>query len=114
MSLAALKQVETGLWQLDIKGGAKRQLCIADPMALIQIEHDKTGCSRFVVANQPNNATVHYSCQGAGWGRTTLRVETPTQAVIQTQGISHNAPFDYQVEARRLGACASQATSKPR
>ena len=114
ISLTALKQVEPGLWQLEIKGGAKRQMCVADPMGLVQIEHDQTGCSRFVVANQPNSATVHYSCQGAGWGRTTVRVETPTQATIQTQGISRNAPFDYAVEARRLGGCAGQTASKPR
>lgn len=114
MSLAALKQVEPGLWQLDVAGRAKRQMCVADPIALVQIEHEQTGCSRFVVANEPSKATVHYACQGAGWGRTTVRVESGTQAFIQTQGISRNAPFDYSVEARRLGSCGAQATAKPR
>jgi len=112
LSLAALKMLEPGLWQLDVKGRAPHQSCVADMMALIQIEHDQPGCSRFVIANEPKNATVHYSCQRTGWGRTTVRVETSTAATIQTQGISRNQPFDYQVQARRIGACGSVTAAK--
>lgn len=114
MSLAALKLLEPGLWQLEIKGRAARQICVADAMALVQVEHDQPGCSRFVIANEPRSSTVHYSCQRAGWGRTTVRVETASGAVIQTQGISRNAPFDYVVQARRIGACGVQAALKQR
>ncbi|ATE64298.1 DUF3617 domain-containing protein [Rhizorhabdus dicambivorans] len=114
MSLAALGQMESGLWQLDVQGRAPRQICISDPVALVQIEHDQAGCSRFVIANDPKSATVHYSCQRAGWGRTTVRVETPRAAVIQTQGIARNAPFDYVVQARRVGSCTAQAAAKQR
>jgi hypothetical protein len=114
MSLAALKPLETGLWQLDVKGRAPRQLCVVDPVNLVQIEHDQAGCSRFVIANDPKVSTVHYSCQRTGWGRTTVRVETPRTVVIQTQGISRNAPFDYTVEARRIGACGGQTASRQR
>lgn len=114
LSLTALKQLETGLWQLDVKGRAPRQMCVVDPVNLVQVEHDRPGCSRFVIANGPKISTVHYSCQGAGWGRTTVRVETPRTAVIQTQGIARNAPFDYIVEARRIGACAGQAVAHRR
>ena len=114
MSLTALAQLETGLWQLDVKGRAPRQLCLSDPMTLVQIEHDQPGCSRFVIANDPKSATLHYSCQRAGWGRTTVRVETPRAATIHTQGIARNAPFDYAVQAKRIGGCGGQASAKRR
>ena len=114
MSLTALKQLEPGLWQLDIKGRAPKLSCVAETMALVQIEHDQPNCSRFVIANEAKSATVHYSCQRAGWGRTTVRVETPGSAMIQTQGISKNQPFDYSVQAKRVGACGAQAALKQR
>jgi len=114
ISLAALNQLETGLWQLEVKGKATRQLCVADPVNLVQVEHGQLGCSRFVIANDPKSSTVHYSCQGAGWGRTTVRIETPRMAAIHTQGIARNAPFDYTVEARRIGACSAQTAARQR
>lgn len=114
MSLAALGQIEPGLWQLEVQGRPPRQVCVTDPVALVQIEHDQPGCSRFVIANEPKSSTVHYSCQRAGWGRTTVRVETPRAATIQTQGIARNAPFDYSVQARRLGPCGAQSASRAR
>jgi hypothetical protein len=114
MSLTALKQLEPGLWQLEVKGRSPRLTCVAEPTALVQIEHDQPNCSRFVIANEPKIATVHYSCQRSGWGRTTVRVETSGAALIQTQGISRNQPFDYSVHAKRVGACVAQAVPKPR
>jgi hypothetical protein len=114
MSLAALKLLEPGLWELDIKGRAPKLSCVVNTAVLVQIEHDQPGCSRFVIANDAKSSTVHYSCQRTGWGRTTVRVETPAAAVIQTQGISRNQPFDYIVQAHRVGACAAQTVSKQR
>lgn len=114
ISPAALRQLEAGLWQLEIKGKAPRQLCVTDPVTLVQVEHDQPGCSRFVIANDPKSSTVHYKCEGAGWGRTTVRIETPRMAAIHTQGIARNAPFDYTVEARRVGACAAQTAARQR
>lgn len=112
MSLTALKQLEAGLWQLDVKGRGPKQVCVSDPMTLIQVEHDQPGCSRFVIANEAKSATVHYSCQRAGWGRTTVRVETSRAATIHTQGIARNAPFDYAVQAKRVGGCGTQVSSR--
>jgi hypothetical protein len=71
----------------------------------MQLQHGATACSRLVIGNEKASATVHYSCPGAGWGRTTLRVETPRLARIDTQGIANNAPFAFSAEARRIGAC---------
>lgn len=112
LSLAALKQLESGLWQLDVKGSSPKLVCITDQIRLVQIEHDQPGCSRFVIANDPKSSTVHYSCQRTGWGRTTVRVQSPTLATIQTQGIAHNAPFDYSLQARRVGGCTAQTAAK--
>jgi hypothetical protein len=110
----ALKQLEPGSWQIEVEGRPNRQLCLADPMALVQIEHDQTGCTRFVVANEPRSATVQYSCARAGWGRSTLRVSTPRQVSISTQGIARNAPFDYKVAAHRVGECSAAGTVSSR
>jgi hypothetical protein len=67
-------------------------------------------CSRLVIENERTSATVHYSCPGAGWGRTTLRITTPRSARIDTQGIAANAPFDVSVDARRTGDCGTKPT----
>ena len=112
LSLAALKQLESGLWQLDVKGSSPKLMCVTDQIRLVQIEHDQPGCSRFVIANEPKSSTVHYSCQRAGWGRTTVRVQSPTLATIQTQGIAHNEPFDYSAQAHRVGGCTAQTAAK--
>jgi hypothetical protein len=105
LALAALDQLEAGLWQLDAVDRPSKQICVANGRELIQVAHDQSGCSRFVIANDPKVATVHYSCQGAGWGRTTIRVETARSAQVQTQGIVKNAPFDSTLTARRVGPC---------
>ena len=100
------------LWQLDVKGSSPKLMCVTDQIRLVQIEHDQPGCSRFVIANEPKSSTVHYSCQRAGWGRTTVRVQSPTLATIQTQGIAHNEPFDYSAQAHRVGVCTAQTAAK--
>lgn len=104
--LPAVGQLQPGLWQLRVVGEPNRTICVADPHALMQIQHGAAAaCTRLVIANEKASATVHYSCPGAGWGRTTLRVETPRAARIETQGIADNAPFAFTAEARRIGAC---------
>jgi len=112
-SLAAVNRLEPGLWKLDIKGQAPEVECFTDMISLIQVEHEQPGCSLFVIANKPKSATAHYSCQGAGWGRTTIKMASPVSATIHTQGISHNQPFAYEVEAHRVGACPAAASGKP-
>lgn len=106
--LFALAMLQQGLWQLRGEGEPTRTICVADPYALIQLRHKATACARLVIANQKSTATVHYSCPGAGWGRTTLRVETPRLATIDTQGIADNAPFAFKAEARRIGSCGER------
>ena len=106
--LSALSRLEPGLWQLrDLDDGRVRHapICVADPSALMQLQHRDSPCSRLVIASDATGATVHYTCPAGGFGRTSLRVETPRLAQIDTQGISDKIPFAYRVEARRTGAC---------
>lgn len=112
MSFAALQPLESGLWQLDSPGRPAQLLCVTDPSVLFQIVHAGPACSRFVIANEADRVTVHYSCNAAGWGRTTIRVETPSLAQIQTQGIKQNRPFDFKLEARHVGSCPPAASPK--
>ncbi len=106
-TLTALSGLQYGEWQLREQGGGNAQsLCVSDPIALIQVEHPQTSCTRFVVQNDPKIATVSYNCPGAGSGRTTIRVETPRLVQIETQGISRNGPFSTRFEGRRTGVCS--------
>ena len=105
--LPALRGIERGLWELRVRGStvAPRKLCVADPAMLVQIQHGGGTCSRFVIDSQPNRATIHYTCPGAGHGRTSIRVETSHILQIESQGIANNAPFNVSYEARHAGAC---------
>ena len=106
--LAALAMLQPGLWQVRAEGEPQRNVCVGDANALIQLRHKANACTRLVIANEKSSATIHYSCPGAGWGRTTLRVETPRLARIDTQGIVDNAPFAFIAEARRIGSCGER------
>lgn len=105
--LPALAGIEKGMWEMRSRGSSAqpRRICVADPAALIQIRHGATACSRFVIDSQADRATVHYTCPGAGHGRTTIRVETGRLIQIQSQGIAENSPFDFSYEGRRVGNC---------
>lgn len=109
VDLSALGAIEPGMWQLKHDGAAPQMICVSDPYALMQLRHAAAACSRLVIANESAVATVHYSCPGQGWGRTTVRVSTPRLARIDTQGIADSAPFNFVAEARRTGPCRSAA-----
>ncbi len=105
-SLAALGQLERGRWQIvDSEGGIRHSLCLGDPMQLVQLEHRGGACSRELVSSATGGGTVQYSCPGRGFGHTTVHVETPRLARIDTQGLLNGRPFAYRAEARRVGAC---------
>ncbi len=105
--LPALARLEPGLWQLRNLDDSRpiQSICIGDPNLLMQIQHRNSPCSRLVIANEERGATVQYTCPAHGFGRTSIRVETPRLAQIDTQGIVENAPFGYRAEARRVGPC---------
>lgn len=105
--LEALARLEPGRWQLrDAEGAAARSICLAaDRAALVQLEHEGASCGAEVLASEAGAATVEYTCPGRGFGRTSIRVETPRLARIDTQGFADGRPFAYRVEARKIGAC---------
>jgi hypothetical protein len=111
----ALAKLQQGLWQFRVLGGGASRLppvCIGDPAVLAQLQHRNTPCSRLVVAEDGEGATVHYTCPAGGYGQTSLRIETPRLVQIDTQGISDNTPFSFRAEARLVGSCnAGQRSS---
>jgi hypothetical protein len=109
--MPALDSVQEGLWVLKSRDSpaSNRSICLKDVRALIQLEHGAAVCNRFVISNGPRETTVHYTCPGNGYGRTTIRVETPRLLQIDTQGIHAKEPFAATIEARRIGECAPVA-----
>ena len=110
-ALTAVARIEPGLWQLKTAGSdaPPRALCIGDAAVLIQYGHSNVQCQRFVIADEANLATVHYTCPGTGHGQTSFKITTARNFTLETQGILNGAPFDEQYEARRTGACAPGA-----
>ncbi|HYW15291.1 MAG TPA: hypothetical protein VE891_03940 [Allosphingosinicella sp.] len=103
--LKAFSQLERGRWQLRDGSGGSRSICLADPIAFVQLEHKGVSCRREILSNEKGAATVQYSCPGRGFGHTSIRVETPRLARIDTQGLVDGRPFSYRSEARKVGAC---------
>lgn len=105
-TLTALKTIERGQWQFrERDDGTVHNMCLANPASLLQLRHGSAQCSQFVVEDEPNAATIHYTCPGHGYGRTTVSVETPRLVRVDTQGILDGAPFAEDLEGRRTGAC---------
>jgi hypothetical protein len=100
-------QAQGGLWQVDRSGAQAVKLCIANTTALAQFEHRNANCSRKVIRDSGQVATVRYTCSGGGFGQSDVTLLTPRSLRIQTQGISGNAPFNYTLQAHRIGDCPS-------
>lgn len=108
--LAGLAPIEPGEWQLReagaLAGAAPRSLCVGDPAMLLQLGHPGEHCARLVIADAADGTTVHYTCPRSGHGHTVVSVENPRLIHVKTEGIARGAPFDYDYEGRRVGACA--------
>lgn len=107
--------VEPGLWSIHALDKGEPDVapyCVADPTRLLQFRHPSATCSRLIIADTPRVATIQYSCPGGGWGRTSVRVISPSMMRLDTQGIADNAPFALSAVARRLGDCSSQRASR--
>ncbi|GIX20071.1 MAG: hypothetical protein KatS3mg120_1747 [Erythrobacter sp.] len=104
--LALLGTLAKGEWTLRPRGdAAPRKLCLRSGGELIQIMHQESGCSQFVIEDAANRVTVQYTCPGNGYGRTSIRRETPALVQIESQGIHDGMPFQMTAEARRTGSC---------
>ncbi|MCC2975331.1 hypothetical protein LK533_01420 [Sphingomonas sp. PL-96] len=105
--LQVTEAIETGQWLVRERGAKAggRTVCLRDVASLIQMHHAGAQCSRFVIDNGPRAATVHYTCPGAGHGRTTITVETTHAMTVETQGIADGLPFQDEYWVRRTGSC---------
>ncbi|WP_017666356.1 DUF3617 domain-containing protein [Porphyrobacter sp. AAP82] len=104
--LAMLGTLAKGEWTIRQRSGAPdRKVCIRSGAELIQLMHRESGCSRFVVEDGAARVTVQYTCPGNGYGRTSIRRETPALVQLESQGIEGRMPFQLTAEARRTGSC---------
>lgn len=104
--LAVFDGIEKGQWSIRFRDGSpSRSICVRSGRELLKLKHGNTGCSNVIVANEPDMATVQYSCSGDGYGRTTIRRETRTLLQLSSQGIADERPFQVFAEARYKGAC---------
>lgn len=104
--LAMLGTLARGEWTIRQRGGAPdRKICLKTGTELIQLMHRESGCSQFVVEDGAARVTVQYTCPGNGYGRTSIRRETPALVQLESQGIQGGMPFELTGEARRTGSC---------
>lgn len=110
---AVLAQANAGLWEISGAPGAKAPIrqCIANVAVLAQFEHRGRNCRRNVVSDDGSSAVVHYSCGASDFGDSEIHVITPRSLRIGTQGISGGLPFNYVLQARRVGECTKTASS---
>ena len=109
----ALGSVSPGLWEVSGVPGARGpvQQCVADVALLAQFEHRGQNCTRSVISSDSASTVIHYRCSGGGFGESKLTVITPRSLRIETQGISDNFPFNYVVQARRVGDCPGKQSA---
>lgn len=108
VDLPVFAQLERGRWQLSNPAEpdeAVDTICLGDPMLLVMLEHPRLSCTQELVGTATNGGSIHYTCPGHGFGRTSIRVETPRLVKVDTQGIANNHPFAYRLQARRIGPC---------
>jgi hypothetical protein len=110
---AVFVQTSPGLWELGGVPGFKGPLrqCLADVSQLAQFEHRNQACTRRITADGASAAVIDYSCGGAGFGHSEVALITPRSLRIGTQGVSNRLPFNYTLQARRLGDCPTLAAT---
>ena len=104
---ATLAETSPGLWEISgfPNPDTSAQKCVADTAALAALEHSGQNCKQVVISNTPSTTVIEYTCSGGGFGRTKLTLLTPRSLRIETQGISDKYPFNYVIQARRIGDC---------
>ena len=110
--LPTLAQTQPGLWEVSGAPGAKApvRMCVADVPALARFEHRGKSCSAKVLKQAGSLTAFEYSSGAAGFGQSTVEALTPRSLRIRTQGISDGLPFNYLLQARRMGDCPKTAT----
>ena len=105
----ALAPAMGGLWEVSrsATGHNPMRICVPFPHILAQFEHRRQRCTPTIVNDQGAEALISYNCAGGGFGQSKVTLITPRTLRIDTQGISGNLPFHYQLHARRIGNCRS-------
>ena len=103
----ALAPAMGGLWEVSrsASGHNPTRICVATPELLAQFEHRQQRCARTVVSDNGAETLISYNCPSGGFGQSKMKLITPRTLRIDTQGISDNLPFHYQLHARRIGDC---------
>src|SRR4051794_30428684 len=112
---AGISQVTGGLWEISGVPGARAPVrqCYANVALLAQFEHRSNACARNVISENGVSTVIAYTCGGAGFGRSKIDVITPRSLRVETQGISDSLPFNYVLQARRIGDCpGTQSASR--
>jgi hypothetical protein len=110
---AALSHVPAGLWEITGAPGAQAPIrqCVADISALAQFEHRGRNCARSVISDNATSTLISYKCGAGDFGQSQLDVLTPRSLRISTQGISDQLPFNYVLQAHRVGDCEKTPAS---
>jgi len=111
---SALSNVAGGLWEVSGAPGSQAPVrqCFSDILTLAQFEHRNRNCSRTVLADKGGSVTINYRCGPSDFGQSEMDVITPRSLRIATQGISGQLPFNYVIQARRVGDCEKSASSQ--
>lgn len=104
---SAFTQAAGGLWEVSGAPGSSQPIrqCVADTRVLAQFEHRGQPCPSTVLGDSGPTAIIQYNCSSGGFGRSKVTVITPRSLRIETQGISEGLPFNYVIQARRVGNC---------
>ena len=106
----ALAPAKGGMWEVSrsATGHNPTRICVATPDLLAQFEHRQQRCTRKIVSDVGVETLISYNCPSGGFGQSKMTLITPRSLRIETQGISDNLPFHYQLHARRIGECESR------
>jgi hypothetical protein len=109
---SALAQVAGGLWEISGVPGSSEAIreCVPNVALLAQFEHRGRNCSRNILSDKGSSTLISYKCGAAGFGQSTVEVLTPRSLQISTQGISDQLPFNYVLQAHRVGECTKSPT----
>lgn len=108
-----LSAAAPGLWELTGVQGSKTPVreCVTNLALLGHYEHRTRSCTVKTLSDNGKVMVVNYSCGANQFGRTSIKVVTPRNLKIETQGIAHGLPFGYTIEARRVGECKAAGPS---
>src|SRR5262249_45412161 len=106
-------QIAPGYWEVSGVPGAKTPLrqCLPDVTVLARFEHRAHACTEKVTSGDQSSTVIDYSCGGSGFGHSKVDLITPRSLRIDTQGVSDRLPFNYVLQARRVGDCPSVAAA---